>query len=105
MNYPLRIRRYEIRNGSGGKGLQNGGSGIIREFEFLQAARVTILSERRTHAPYGLNGGGLGKAGQNFLNNQLINGKVSLSVEPGDYVRIETPGGGAFGLTEMATQS
>jgi N-methylhydantoinase B len=72
MNYPLRVRRYEIRNGSGGKGQQNGGCGMIREFEFLKAARVTILSERRTHTPYGLNGGEAGKSGQNFFNDQLI---------------------------------
>lgn len=97
MNYPLRVRRYEIRKGSGGQGKQKGGCGIIREFEFLQPARVTILSERRTHAPYGIEGGGAGKPGQNFLNNQLINGKVSLSVKQDDCVRIETPGGGAFG--------
>ncbi len=97
MNYPLRVRRYEIRKGSGGQGKQKGGCGIIREFEFLQPARVTILSERRTHAPYGIEGGGAGKPGQNFLNNQLINGKVSLFVKQDDCVRIETPGGGAFG--------
>ena len=105
MNYPLRVRRYEIRNGSGGKGQQNGGCGMIREFEFLKAARVTILSERRTHTPYGLNGGESGKSGQNFLNDQLIKGKVSLSVKSGDCVRVETPGGGAFGLAEYVTEN
>ena len=100
MNYPVRVLRYEIRHGSGGRGLHNGGCGIVREYEFLQAARVTILSERRSHAPYGLNGGASGQPGRNFLNNQLINGKASLSVVSGDCVRMETPGGGAFGLAE-----
>jgi N-methylhydantoinase B len=105
MNYPLRVRRYEIRYGSGGQGQKNGGCGIIREFEFLQTARVTILSERRAHAPYGLNGGAPGEVGQNFLNDQLIKGKVSLSVLAGDRVRIETPGGGAFGLADTITKA
>ncbi len=100
MNYPLRVSRYEVRQASGGHGRQNGGCGIIREFEFLQEARVTILSERRTHAPYGLDGGEPGKAGRNFLNDKCIDGKVSLSVKAGDRVRLETPGGGAFGLAD-----
>ena len=104
MNYPLRVRRYEIRRGSGGRGQKGGGCGMIREFEFLQPARVTILSERRTHAAYGLKGGGPGKPGQNFLNNQLIKGKVCLTVKSGDCVRIKTPGGGAFGLAELVNK-
>lgn len=101
MNYPVRVRRYEIRHGSGGSGIHNGGCGMVREFEFLQTASVTILSERRSHAPYGLNGGASGKPGKNFLNNELIQGKVSLTVASGDCVRIETPGGGAFGLAGL----
>ena len=98
MNYPLRIIKYEIRNGSGGKGRHYGGDGLVREFEFLQSARVTILSERRKHAPKGLNGGGDGMHGVNCFNQQNISGKVSLSVEAGDRVCVESPGGGAFGL-------
>ena len=100
MNYPLRVNRYEIRNASGGQGRENGGCGIIREFEFLQPARVTILSERRMHAPYGLDNGEAGKSGKNFLNDQSIDGKVSMSVEVGDRVRLETPGGGAYGVVD-----
>lgn len=98
MNYPVRVRRYEIRTSSGGQGQHAGGDGLIREFEFLQPAKVTILSERRKHAPKGSLGGGAGACGENYLNNLSIDGKVSLSVEPGDCVRIETPGGGAYGL-------
>ncbi|MFK7795524.1 MAG: hydantoinase B/oxoprolinase family protein [Gammaproteobacteria bacterium] len=105
MNYPLRVNRYQIRQGSGGRGQRNGGCGIIREFEFLQQARVTILSERRAHAPYGLNGGKPGKSGQNFLNDQCIDSKVSLSVKAGDRVRLETPGGGAFGLADCVANN
>lgn len=100
MNYPLRITRYEIRSNSGGGGNHKGGDGIVREFEFLSDARVTILSERRKHAPAGLNGGLPGKSGNNFLNDQPIDGKVSLSVTKGDRVRIETPGGGGYGVTK-----
>ena len=101
MNYPLRLRRYEIRASSGGAGQNIGGNGLIREFEFLKAARVTILSERRKHEPKGLDGGDAGACGNNYLNNQRIDGKVSFSVKPGDCVRVETPGGGAFGLTKQ----
>lgn len=101
MNYPLRVRRYQIRHASGGVGEYSGGHGLIREFEFIKSARVTILSERRKHFPRGLQGGAAGAPGKNFLNNQAIGGKVSLSVEAGDCVRIETPGGGAFGLIKQ----
>ncbi len=105
MNYPLRVSRYQIRNASGGYGQQSGGCGIIREFEFLQPASVTILSERRMHAPYGLNGGESGKPGKNFLNDREIDGKVSVSVQVGDKVRLETPGGGAYGVVDVVAKN
>ncbi len=101
MNYPLRIKRYAIRDNSGGVGQQYGGCGIVREFEFLRAARVTVLSERRTHQPYGLYGGEAGSTGRNLLNDQIIDSKVSLSVTAGDCLRIETPGGGGFGVYKV----
>ena len=97
MNYPVRVTRYQIRLNSGGHGSYKGGDGIVREFEFLRASRVTIISERRRHGPAGLGGGAAGKPGANFLNNEPIAGKVALSVVAGDRVRIETPGGGGFG--------
>ncbi len=96
MHYPLRVTRYQIRCGSGGAGAHRGGDGIIREFEFLRDASATILSERRTQAPWGLQGGGAGQRGMNFHNNELINGKVSLLLKAGDTLRIETPGGGGW---------
>ena len=61
--YPLRVRRYAIRKGSGGDGLQRGGDGTIREIELLADAQVSLLADRRTHAPYGLQGGAAGKTG------------------------------------------
>ena len=97
INYPLRIRRYAIRSGSGGPGRHAGGEGLIRELEFLDRATFTILSERRTRSPWGLNGGGAGRAGANFLNGTRMPGKVQRDVRAGDCLRIESPGGGGWG--------
>lgn len=98
MKYPLRIRRYQIRKGSGGTGRHKGGDGLIREYEFLAPAQVTILSERRRHSPWALNGGEAGLPGVNRLNGETLAGKQSFRVEAGDIVTIETPGGGGYGL-------
>ena len=67
---------------------------------FLEPVRVSILSERRLRAPFGLAGGGAGARGRNFHNGQEIPGKVSVDVAAGDRIRIETPGGGGFGAPE-----
>lgn len=66
-NYPLPVREYSIRRGTGGKGLHKYGYGIIREMELLSAAEVTVLSERRKNPPYGLAGGGPGTVGGDIL--------------------------------------
>jgi N-methylhydantoinase B len=99
--YPLRIRAYKIRRGSGGEGRHHGGDGIVREFEFLTAADVTILSDRRTRGPYGLAGGEAGKPGSNALiragKSRRIGGKDRFEVGAGDVLRIESPGGGGYG--------
>jgi N-methylhydantoinase B len=95
--YPLRITRYGLRDGSGGVGLHSGGHGITREFEFLEPATVTLLTERRTHAPWGLNGGEPGKPGNNLLNGQALPAKQSFVVKAGDRLTIETAGGGGWG--------
>jgi N-methylhydantoinase B len=99
--YPLRIRRYGIRSGSGGKGKHRGGDGIIREFEFLTPAQVTILADRRRRGPYGLLGGHPGAPGKNLLvhakRTTSIPGKVRFEVAAGDVLRIESPGGGGYG--------
>lgn len=100
MNYPLRLRRYALRRGSGGKGRRCGGDGMIREFEFLAPAEVTLLSERRRFAPWGLAGGGDGARGENRLNGELLPGKVSVAVQSGDCLTVATPGGGAWGSEE-----
>jgi N-methylhydantoinase B len=95
--YPVRIKRYAIREGSGGKGQHNGGDGLVREFEFLKPATVTLLTERRRHPAWGLNQGEAGKVGINKLNNDSLSSKTSFEVKAGDHLVIETPGGGGWG--------
>ena len=97
MKYPLRVGCYRLRRGSGGKGRFDGGCGLTREFEFLAPARVTLLTERRRHAPWGAAGGGGGLAGVNSFNGKRVPGKVSLDAAAGDRLCIDTPGGGAWG--------
>ena len=99
--YPMRVRRYSIRRGSGGGGRFRGGDGVVREIELLTDARVTILSDRRKTRPYGLEGGEPGEAGRTTLLSKrgarVLAGKDSTWASAGDVVRIETPGGGGFG--------
>jgi N-methylhydantoinase B len=100
--YPLRVRQYRIRAGSGGNGKHKGGDGTIREIEVLTPARMALLSDRRKRAPYGLNGGEDGKRGRAFLvrqdgSEEELNSKGSWLMQTGERVRIETPGGGGFG--------
>jgi N-methylhydantoinase B len=99
--YPLRVREYSIRKDSGGKGKQRGGDGVIREIEILAPARMSLLSDRRKNRPYGLHGGGAGAPGKASISRKgkvkTIESKGTWDLEPGDRVRIETPGGGGFG--------
>ncbi len=104
--YPLRVRRYAIRRNSGGRGHTRGGDGTIREIELLTDAKVSLLADRRKTAPYGLHGGEDGKRGQAQLltpvakgksKKKKLPGKFSLSVNKGDRIVIETPGGGGCG--------
>jgi len=102
LRYPVLLRQFAIRYGSGGCGRHPGGNGLIRELEFLQPLTASILSERRVFAPYGLEGGGSGRCGRNRVwvaGRGWINltGKNSVAVAAGDRLRIETPGGGGFG--------
>ena len=94
--YPLRIRRYALRTGSGGNGRRKGGDGLLREYEFLAPAQVTLLTERRRHRPWGLLGGLEGLAGENRLNGKILPAKAALVVKSGDRLEIATPGGGGF---------
>jgi N-methylhydantoinase B/oxoprolinase/acetone carboxylase alpha subunit len=98
---PIRVERYSLRTGSGGRGKFRGGDGIGREFQFLAPAQVNILSERRKFSPYGLAGGKAGKRGKNILvrggKKILLGGKASFRVNKGDRIVVETPGGGGYG--------
>jgi N-methylhydantoinase B len=99
--YPLRVREYSIRRGSGGAGQTRGGEGVVREIETLVPARMSLLADRRTLAPYGLNGGEAGDCGHDSIirdgNARRIPSKGSWQLEAGERVRIETPGGGGYG--------
>jgi len=96
MHYPLRVSRYEVRQGSGGQGKHQGGDGLIREYEFLASAQVTLLTERRCHQAWGVNGAGAGQVGENQLNGMSLAGKVNLDVKENDRLLIATPGGGGW---------
>ncbi|HYI96967.1 MAG TPA: hydantoinase B/oxoprolinase family protein [Bryobacteraceae bacterium] len=98
---PLRIREYSLRRGSGGSGARKGGDGVVREWEFLERAKVTFLADRRLRAPYGLEGGAPGSPGRNVLIRRgratITPSKTEFYAQPGDIFRIETPGGGGHG--------
>ncbi|MCE1247457.1 MAG: hydantoinase B/oxoprolinase family protein [Firmicutes bacterium] len=104
--FPFMITKYGIRDDSGGEGLHRGGDGIIREYLFLLPCRVSIISERRKLAPWGLQGGKDGLTGSNLLlkgaTGELIElpGKTSIQVQSGDRITIQTPGGGGWGETD-----
>ena len=103
--YPVRLRRFAIRRDSGGQGKWRGGDGILREMEFLTPLKVSLLTQRRTRAPYGLSGGLPGQTGRNLIRRANQEGAqtetlpsiCSISVDAGDVLTIETPGGGGYG--------
>ncbi len=101
--YPLRVREYRLRKGSGGKGKHRGGDGVVREIETIVPARMSLLADRRKKGPYGLQGGDDGKAGTNVIirngQSQKIRAKGSHELKAGDRIRLETPGGGGWGKT------
>jgi N-methylhydantoinase B len=92
--FPLRVRELSVRRGSGGSGGHRGGDGTVREIEALAPMRFTLISERRRHPPRGRGGGDDGKPGLNLLNGEALESKAEGELEPGDRLRIETPGGG-----------
>src|SRR3954447_23170185 len=97
LQYPLRVERYGLRLGSGGAGKHRGGDGVVREVRVLEDCRLSIISERRTHAPQGERGGEPAAEGRNALNGEPLPAKVTQPLAPGDVVTIETPGGGGHG--------
>ncbi len=111
MRFPVRLRRFAVRRGSGGAGRQRGGDGVVREIEFLVPLEVSLLTSRRTTRPYGLAGGRPGASGKNLLWHrssdrstepqwQELGPQAHVRVSAGDILRIETPGGGGYGPPE-----
>ena len=98
LEHPVRVREYTLRRGSGGVGTWAGGDGVVREFEALVPMEATLLTERRRHGPRGAAGGSDGAPGANLANGTALPAKVTLQLAAGDVLRIETPGGGGWGV-------
>ena len=108
--YPLRVWRYELREGSGGEGLHPGGEGLVREIEALAGATLTLQTERRERGPWGLRGGGDGEPGVNTLvraggTEEPLAAKGTWELRAGDRVRVVTPGGGGWGPPDGQEQA
>jgi N-methylhydantoinase B len=101
--YPLRVKSYGYRPGSGGAGRHRGGDGLIKELEILSDAQVTLLADRRKFRPYGLHGGVEGRAGSAILieptseSTSALASKTSMLLKRGSILRLESPGGGGWG--------
>ncbi len=107
--YPVRLRQFAIRKGSGGAGLHRGGNGIVREIEFLKSLHVSMLSQRRArNRPYGIGGGEPGQPGRNSFRRgdsdrfENAGGCFSIEAHAGDVLKIETPGGGGYGRAPVS---
>ena len=103
--YPLRVRQYSLRTGSGGRGQHTGGDGIIREIEVLTDCDVTLLADRRSRGPWGLAGGSDGTPGRAVItrldgSQQIMPGKFSTRMKSGERIKIESPAGGGWGLSQ-----
>ncbi len=98
LEFPMRMIEYSLRRGSGGDGRFRGGDGVVRELEALAPLRYSLITERRRHAPPGAQGGGDGERGRNLLDGSELPAKSTGSLEPGQRLRIETPGGGGYGV-------
>jgi N-methylhydantoinase B len=97
LEYPLRVERWELRRGAGGKGAHYGGDGVVRELRVLEDCRLSVLAERRRHAPPGRSGGEDGARGRTLVNGEEQPPKLTRQLRAGDVVRVETPGGGGHG--------
>ena len=105
LEFPLRVERSELLYGSGGEGMHSGGDGVVRQIRLLEQATLSLLTDRRRHAPRGVAGGGPGRPGRNLLNGEELPAKVTRGLRAGDVVTIETPGGGGWGGQARVTVS
>ncbi len=99
---PVRLVRFSVKTGSGGEGLYRGGDGVRREIEFLESAQLSILSQHRVFGPFGMEGGGPGSPGRQWVVRstgaiEALPSIAAADLEPGDRIVIETPGGGGWG--------
>lgn len=104
--YPVILREFSYRPDSGGKGKYSGGNGVIRDMQFLEPIQISLLTERRSRAPYGLAGGEPARMGTNTWIKQTtggqtrkvnLGGKASVHLAAGDRLVLNTPGGGGWG--------
>ena len=95
--YPLRVERYALRAGSGGRGHTDGGDGLVRSVTVETDATVSLLTERRRHAPRGVAGGEDARQGRNLVDGEPVGAKITRELEAGTTVTVETPGGGGYG--------
>jgi len=109
---PVRVRRYTLREGSGGAGAAPGGEGIDRELEVLVRTTASLIAERHTSRPWGLAGGGPGAPGEHWLlpggdeaEARALGDKCAVELEPGDVIRVRTPGGGGYGTPVVTPTS
>jgi 5-oxoprolinase (ATP-hydrolysing) len=105
LRYPVRVERFGLRKGSGGVGSKRGGDGIVKRIRFLDAVTLSLLTQRRVEAPFGMEGGGAGACGEQVLigadgSETPLAGNGSREIEAGEAVEIRTPGGGAWGARE-----
>lgn len=103
MRFPVLIEEFSIRENSGGKGLYNGGNGVVRKIKFLEEMTAGILSQKRVISPFGLAGGENGKKGKNYLKRsdqtmEILDSNATVKMNVGDTFIIETPGGGGYGI-------
>jgi 5-oxoprolinase (ATP-hydrolysing) len=109
--FPVRLLEFGLRAGSGGAGRFAGGDGIVRRYRFLRPVTVSLLTERRTRAPFGLEGGHPGAMGRNHIlrdgatEPEALPGRAAVAFAAGDELSIETPGGGGFGPPQPPARS
>jgi len=101
--FPVILRRFHLNPGTGGNGFHRGGDGVVRELLFRRAQVLSVLGERRAFRPYGIKGGEPGSPGLSLLlkaDGRIVNlgGKASVNIKPGDCYRVQTPGGGGYGV-------
>src|SRR5690606_1427027 len=102
--FPVRLTEFSIRRGSGGTGRRRGGDGLCREIEALAPLDLSLITSRRTTVPFGLAGGNPGASGRNLVAGRPVDGTYSGRLQPGEHVRIETPGGGGYGAVSGAAE-